>query len=109
MCISRQKLMPILQKRAARSYCSLLPRRFAFSTNHLQRRLGFFTSPVEINKFRPDFLEWQKFASAINVKQDHHLIRSRSESVNYHQYAQLIACTVGRSMVRIEKGGKLHD
>ena len=26
------------EKMAARSYCSLLPRRFAFSTNHLQRR-----------------------------------------------------------------------
>jgi hypothetical protein len=50
----------------------------------MQRRLGFFTSPVEINKIRPNFLQWQKFTSAINV-------------------------IVGRSMVRIEKGGKLHD
>ena len=41
------KLKPILQKRGARSYCSLPPRRSMCSTNHMQRRLGFFTSPVE--------------------------------------------------------------
>jgi hypothetical protein len=34
-------------KRAARSYCSLPPRRSVCSTNHMQRRLGFFTSHVE--------------------------------------------------------------
>src|SRR5438034_115888 len=49
MCISRRKLKPILQKRAARSYCSLPPRRSLCSTNHMQRRLGFFTSPVEMS------------------------------------------------------------
>ena len=47
MCIYRRKLKPILQKRAARFYCSLPPRRSVCSTNHVQRRLGFFTSPVE--------------------------------------------------------------
>ena len=36
-----------LQKRGARSYCSLPPRRSVCSTNQMQRRLGFFTSPVE--------------------------------------------------------------
>src|SRR6516164_6516473 len=50
MCIYRPKPKPILQKRAARSYCSLPPRRSVRSTNHKQRRLGFFTSPVENNK-----------------------------------------------------------
>src|SRR6516225_1435176 len=50
MCIYRPKRKPILQKRAARSYCSLPPRRSVCSTNHMQRRLGFFTSPVENNK-----------------------------------------------------------
>jgi len=50
MSIYRRKLKPILQKRAARSYCSLPPRRSACSTNHMQRRLGFFTLPVENNK-----------------------------------------------------------
>ena len=34
-------------KKGARSYCSLPPRRSMCSTNHMQRRLGFFTSPVE--------------------------------------------------------------
>jgi len=47
MCIYRQKLKRILQKRAARSYCSLPPRQSACSTNLRQRRLGFFTLPVE--------------------------------------------------------------
>src|SRR5262245_45203496 len=55
MCIYRRKLKPILQKRAARSYCSLPPRRSVCSTNHMQRRLGFFTSPVEINTFGQNF------------------------------------------------------
>src|SRR6516164_9480074 len=50
MSIYRRKLKPILQKRAARSYCSLPPRRSACSTNHMQKRLGFFTSPVKNNK-----------------------------------------------------------
>src|SRR5215469_14897327 len=50
MCIYRQKLKPILQKRVARSYCSPPPRRSACSTNHRQRRLDFFTLPVENNK-----------------------------------------------------------
>jgi len=50
MSIYRRKLKPILQKRAARSYCSLPPRRSACSTNHRQRRLDFFTSLVENNK-----------------------------------------------------------
>src|SRR5262249_58129211 len=50
MCIYRRKLKPILQRRAARSYCSLPPRRSVCSTNLMQRRLGFFTSPVENNK-----------------------------------------------------------
>src|SRR5262245_29282538 len=59
MCIYRRKLKPILQKKAARSYCSLPPRRSVCSTNHMQRRLGFFTSPVEINTFGQNFLEWQ--------------------------------------------------
>ena len=36
-------------KKAARSYCSLLPRQSACSTNLRQRRLGFFTLPVENN------------------------------------------------------------
>src|SRR5215472_12036754 len=47
MCIYRRKLKPILQKRAARSCYSLPPRRSACSTNHIRKRLGFFTSPVE--------------------------------------------------------------
>src|SRR6266566_5717122 len=47
MCIYRRKLKPILQKRAARFYCSLPPRRSVCSTNRVLRRLGFFTSPVE--------------------------------------------------------------
>src|SRR5262249_48439018 len=50
MSIYRRKLKPILQKRAARSYCSLPPRRSACSTNHRQRRFDFFTLPVENNK-----------------------------------------------------------
>src|SRR5262249_37235711 len=50
MCIYRQKLKPILQKRAARSYCSLRRRQYECSTNHMQRRLAFFTLPVENNK-----------------------------------------------------------
>src|SRR6516164_6693374 len=50
MCIYRLKPKPILQKRAARSYCSLPSRRSVCSTNHMQRRLRFFTSPVENNK-----------------------------------------------------------
>src|SRR5262249_38243148 len=41
MCIYRQKLKPFLQKRVARSYCSLRPRRYECSTNHMQRRLDF--------------------------------------------------------------------
>src|SRR6266699_829031 len=55
MCIYRQKLKPILQKRAARSCCSLRPRRYECSTNHMQRRLDFFTLPVENNAFRSKF------------------------------------------------------
>src|SRR6516165_10760974 len=53
MCIYRRKLKPILQKRAARFYCSLPLRRSVCSTNHRQRGLGFFTSPVENITFQP--------------------------------------------------------
>ena len=31
------------------------------STNHMQRRLDFFTLPVEKNIFGQSFLEWQQF------------------------------------------------
>src|SRR3974377_1831672 len=52
MSIYRQKLKPILQKRAARSYCSLRPRRYECSTNHMQRRLDFFTLPLKNNSVK---------------------------------------------------------
>ena len=52
MSIYRRKLKPILQKRAARSYCSLPPRRSACSINHRQRRLDFFTLPVKNNSVK---------------------------------------------------------
>ena len=38
---------------AKRSYCSLPPRRSVCSMNHMQRRLDFFTSPVENITFQP--------------------------------------------------------
>src|SRR5262249_15751071 len=49
MCIYRRKLKPILQKRTVRLYWSLPPRLYVCSTNHIQRKLGFFTLPVENN------------------------------------------------------------
>jgi hypothetical protein len=46
----------------ARKGCKVLlqptPEAYECSTNHMQRRLGFFTLPVEKNTFHQSCLEW---------------------------------------------------